>query len=454
MEALNDPQLTELLFGGAAGSGKSWMVCLWMMQQVRDFPGIRIGLGRKELTRLKQTTLVTLLREVFPRIGLQKHEYIYNDHKGSIEIANGSQIQLFDLARQPSDPDFDTLGSLNLTHVCIEEAGEITKKARDVFGSRKNRFLNDRYDIVGKTILTCNPSQNFLREEFYEPYAKQGAGDFQKWQTGWVEVGGKKIPAYSGFIRSLPIDNSFLSHNYIEVLRKLPDMERKRLLEGNWDYEDDDDMLIKPHIFDRAQIGELSSSEEPKKSIGVDVADGGKDYTILSLVVDNILVEQRRLQVDTQNESAISEQTALSIIKYAQQNGFDNGKARDIGIDVVGIGVGVRDFMRSKGWFIREYVAGAKASEGYKNKRSESYWNFAQGLESGKYKIYSGLETKGQLRKEAAAHRYAIEDRVVKILPKDKVKETLGYSPDHSDSAVIAFDTQNSAQATRRKVLF
>lgn len=455
LELLNNPQITELLFGGAAGGAKSWTVCLWIMQQCRNYPGVRIGLGRKELTRLKQTTVVTMLREVFPMIGMQPHEYTYNDHKGLIEIANGSQIQLFDLARQPSDPEFDTLGSLNLTHVVIEEAGEIVKKAKDVFGSRKNRFLNTEYGLVGKTVLTCNPSQNFVRTEFYDPYVQAGDGDYRMWETGVVEIGGKLKTSYSAFIKSLPIDNPFLSHNYIEVLRKLPAAERKRLLEGNWDYADDDSQLVKGYVFDRAMISDIPPTEKPKKSIGVDVADTGKDRTIVSLVIDNILVEAVELKVDTTIESAVSRQTAMELIKFAQQNGFDNSMARDIGIDVLGVGVGVRDFMRSMGWFCRDFVAGSKATnEGYKNKRSESYWNYAQGLESGKYKIHADLSAKESLRRESTAHEYTTEERVIRVLPKDKVKEKLGFSPDYADSAVIAFDTQNDTAAVRKKVLF
>ena len=63
LKLLDDPQIVDILFGGGAGGAKSLTVCLWMILECRNYPGIRIGLGRKELTRLKQTTLVTLLNE-------------------------------------------------------------------------------------------------------------------------------------------------------------------------------------------------------------------------------------------------------------------------------------------------------------------------------------------------------------------------------------------------------
>ena len=116
LELLDDPQVVELDYGGAAGGAKSWTVCLWMILQCRQYPGIRIGLGRREMVRLKQTTLVTLLREVHPILGIKEGEYKYQGQNNSITYANESMIQMFDLAYQPSDPDYDTLGSLNLTH--------------------------------------------------------------------------------------------------------------------------------------------------------------------------------------------------------------------------------------------------------------------------------------------------------------------------------------------------
>ena len=140
---LNDPQVVELDYGGGAGGGKSGLVALWMVLQCRQYPGIRIGLGRKEMVRLKQTTLVTILKEVHPMLGIKESEYRFKGDSNTIIYMNGSEIQLFDLAWQPSDPDFDTLGSLNLTHVVIEEIGEIREKAKDVFGSRKDRYLNE-----------------------------------------------------------------------------------------------------------------------------------------------------------------------------------------------------------------------------------------------------------------------------------------------------------------------
>jgi hypothetical protein len=414
-----------------------------MLLQCRKYPGIRIGLGRKELTRLKQTTVTSLLREAHKMLNVTSASFKYQDQKGLITYTNGSSIQLIDLARQPSDPDYDTLGSLNLTHVLIDEGGEIVKKAKDVLGSRKNRFLNAEYHIVGKTVITGNPSQNFTREEYYDPYIKAGAGNYQKWAVGDVEIDGRLVTAYRAFIKALPTDNPFLPQNYIEVLKQLPTQERKRLYEGNWDYIDQDDMLFTSLLIDRAMTGELSTGS---KYIGVDVADKGKDKTVATYMENGIIREQKELEVNTTGETAISNSTALALIKFAQQRGFDDNMARQIAIEGNGVGVGVRDFMRNKGWFITEYTATASS-------RSQGFYNFFKHLDEGKTKIFNELETIGELRKQLMAMTYEFKENLEpSVIQKKKLKEILGYSPDEADSAMICDWVANGSSDKRYNI--
>lgn len=434
LQLLDNPEIVDLLLGGGAGGAKSLTICLWMFFQCRNYPGIRIGLGRKELTRLKETTVVTLLREVHPLLGVKEHQFKYNEQKGRISYVNGSSILLVDLAWQPSDPEFDRFGSLNLTHAVVEEAGEVMKKARDIFISRKNRFMNKKYHLVGKSITTCNPSQNFLKNEYYKPFMKAGGGGHQIWEYGKVEVEGEMKTAYRAFIKSLATDNPFLPRNYIEVLRKLPDAERKRLLEGNWDFADNDKMLFPSQRIDRALVKSLPSG---KKAIGVDVSDAGDDKTIISLVEQGVLAEQEAIEVD--KSKPIGEQIALAIIKFAQQRGFSAAMSRDIGVDTLGVGTSTRDFMKSKGWPVREFIAGASSEGNFKNLRGETIYGLSQALDTGVFSIYERLPTLDILREQLMAHEYTTEERTIVVTPKKIIKEVLGVSPDYAESAYIAF---------------
>lgn len=428
-ELLNDPQVVELYYGGAAGGGKTLLVCFWMLEQIRQYPGIRIGLGRKELTRLKQTTVLTLFTKAHPLMNVKPSSFIYQDHKSLITYRNGSSIQLFDLIYQPSDPDYDTLGSLELTHAIIEESGELIKKAKTALSSRKNRHLNKEYGIVGKTILTGNPSQNFTREEYYEPYRNLGMGDYQKWEFRKVEVNGIILPAYRAFVKSLVSDNPFADPNYIEELRGMPPQERKRLYEGSWDYIGDDDMLFKSILLDKASTSEV---EDGDKYIGVDVSDKGKDKTIATLIQNGVVTHQQYIGYNQQDPTPVSEQLSLGLIKFAQMNGFTAVQAHNIAIEGNGVGVGMRDFMRSKGWGITEYTATSVS-------RSQAYYDASHDLDAGDLQILNSLETITELRRQLMAHTYDVDDKLQpKVLKKDKIRELLGKSPDEADSFVIA----------------
>ena len=160
---LDDPAVVEVTSGGGAGGGKSWLVCLWSVIQCRNYAGIRIGLGRKAMTNLSKTTGQSLLAELHPVLGAKDFRYSSLVDPG-IHYRNSSQILYTDLAPAPSDPNYDRLGSLNLTHVIIEDAGEVVREAAKVFTSRRNRYLNKRYGITGKTSTPATrPPTSFAR---------------------------------------------------------------------------------------------------------------------------------------------------------------------------------------------------------------------------------------------------------------------------------------------------
>ena len=437
-DILDNPQYIDVLFGGSAGGAKSFFVCMWAVMQCRNYPGIAIGLGRKELKRLKRTTLVTLMSKVHPALGIKEWDFKYNAQEGYIEYINGSRIVLIDMAWAPTDPDFDKFGSLELTHVIVEEVGEAIKKAVDVLGSRRNRMMNKEYGIVGKLVMTCNPTQNFIRQEYYKPYDELGGGRIQQWEHGEVIIPSTKErkPAYRAFVRSSVYDNPFVDDNYVEILKNLDTQERKRLLDGDWNYADDDDALFKSLDMDRATVYNMPEDDGVfNKFIGVDVADKGKDDTVVTLIVDGVIVAQKELKiqerpVDSIDERPISYLYADELIKFAQQNGFTANMAKKIAIEGNGVGVGMRDAMRVRGWFITLYEATGTS-------RSEGYYNFSQEMKDTSVKMIHGLDD-GELRRQLAAHTYEMVDQKPHVIKKDKLKIVLGRSPDHADSAMIA----------------
>ena len=460
LELLQDKTLIELLVGGSAGGSKTFCICLAIVLLSRNYPGARIFVGRKTLKSLRQSTINTLLGKVHPMLGIGEGDFHFSSQSQELLYKNGSLVIFGELDYNPSDPDFARIGSLEIDMAFIDEAGEITLQAKNAIKSRVGRgILSSEYSIPGKVILSCNPSINFLRQEYYDPYEKLGGGDFQRWKIGRMEIEGIKQDVFRGFLRISAKDNPFLPQSYIDNLATLPDRERKRLLEGNWNYADEDDSLFKSGLLEKCITYELpEASEKFEKFIGVDLADKGGDKTIFSLIDNGVLTSQRRSNVQMNwvqgSELPMSRLVADELIEFAQRNGFTSRDAKHIAVECNGVGVGVRDCLKERGWYLTEYVATHKS-------RSQGYYQLMLDMDSGNIKILDSLNALDELRKQLAAHSYEMVNQEPSVVKKDRIKQVVGHSPDEADSFMIANwvknqinNPQNDPKRNKNRILF
>jgi len=131
---LKDEETNELIYGGAAGGGKSALGCLWLIENCQKYPGSRWLMGRSKLKTLRETTLKTFF-ELATRLNITD-QYTYNASDYTIKWDNGSEIVLKDLFFYPSDPNFDSLGSLEITGAFIDECNQLVYKAWQIVKSR------------------------------------------------------------------------------------------------------------------------------------------------------------------------------------------------------------------------------------------------------------------------------------------------------------------------------
>ena len=406
IQYLFDKQTTEVLFGGAAGGGKSWVGCSWLILLCMKYPNTRYLMGRSKLDALKKTTLNTFF-EVCSTYGLEANRhYNFNGSSNIITFVNGAEIILKDLFLYPSDRNFDSLGSLELTGAFIDECNQITEKAKNIVASRL-RYKLDENNLIPKLLMTCNPAKNWVYTSYYRPAQEN------------------KLKPYRKFIQSLVTDNEYISKHYEKQLFELDDLTKQRLLFGNWEYDATQDSLI-----DYNSILSLFETKgiDGDKYITCDVARFGSDKTVI------MLWQGLHLKyIKTLLKSAIND--VVEDIKRLQQE--NQVPLRNVIVDEDGVGGGVKDLLRCQG-----IVNNARAlkNENYQNLKTQCYYTLAKKINEGQLGIScSNINTKNDIIEELEQVRTkdADKDNKLQILSKDTVKSIIGRSPDYADALAM-----------------
>lgn len=210
----------QILGGGSAGGGKSFLGCCWLAYSCMQFAGIRMVVARKVRTVLEQTTWKTL-KDVVRSWGLiEDVHYHINSQKCIMTFWNGSEIYGMDLTPMPSDPDFNSLGSLEITGAFVDEVSEVSEKAIEVLASRIRYKIEDTF-IVGKIFMSTNPCLTWVRSTF----VMTDDGDPVELPSGY-----RYIP-FSLFDNP---NERFRAIYYAKLLKIRDKATRDRLLYGNW----------------------------------------------------------------------------------------------------------------------------------------------------------------------------------------------------------------------------
>ena len=408
LDLLEDKTTNEVLFGGGAGGGKTALGCYWQLKQRLKYPNTRGLIGRAVLKTLKETTLVSLF-QVAKMQGLSADtHYKYNAQMSQIEFFNGSVILLKDLYSYPSDPNFDELGSLEITDAFIDEANQIEDKARNIIKSRI-RYQLDENDLVPKILYTCNPAKNWAYHEFYKPQLDKTIQDNKR------------------FIPSLIDDNPFISKHYKQNLLTLDTVSKERLLFGNWEYSNDPSTLIE---YDKI-LDAFTSTFVPSGSryISCDVARFGSDSTVIG-IWDGFRVKLHQYKGKSVVEVA-------EIIKSFQiENQIPTSH---IVVDSDGVGGGVADILLGCKNFVNNSSPLenpiTRQKENFDNLKSQCYYKLAEMINDSKLYINASGQMKESIIQELEQVKQKSVDNDGKkaIIPKDKVKALIGRSPDFSD---------------------
>lgn len=414
---LQDDVTNEVLYGGGARGGKSRLLATWLAVECISKPGSSWLLGRNELKRLQQTTLLELL-EVLNELGLPKESYNYNIQQSLITFSNGSRIFLYDLGYMPSDPNYDRIGSLNLTGAAIDEAQEVQYKVVNVLRGRFSLVEKWGWKTIPKILMTCNPSRNWIYTEYYKP-----------WKAGTLQKDRQFIPALVG-------DNPTVPQSYIDFLRKSDPVTVARLLDGNFEYDDDPNVLFATDV-----IASMFKSGKKSKDrfITADVARFGKDSTVITVW------EGLHCSAIYRKSKFSTRDTVEYIRDLASRLNVEMDR---VVVDEDGVGGGVVDQLGCVGFVnnskaLSPYAASVRSylKRNFANLKTQCYWLFAQLAAQGFVSVEATGEIKEKLNEELGFVRYKQVDTDDKIAleAKQDLKERLGRSPDIADALMFRF---------------
>lgn len=429
-QKLEDSVTETVLYGGAAGGGKTFLGCVWKVKRRIQYPNTRGLIVREERSSLVESTLVTykkVLNDVFGFVEDIDYIISFNPYI-SCEFWNGS-VEIFkQLPYLPRDPNYEYLGSKEYTDAFLEEASQIKEKGYEVAKSRVRWKLSE-YNLIPKVLITCNPTQNWIYKEFYNPHRK-----------GTLESDRAFIPA---LVTDNP-DTEFV-RIYLNSLNKIKDpVLRSRLRDGDWDYSDDDKVLFRQedliNLFFNYHV--KSPVEFKDRWITADTARYGKDSTVIYVWYGLAVIERLEIKHSRLNEKNATEETIEKITQLEKKH---NVFRTQIIIDELGAGGGgVIDGLRGCIAFAGSSSAkkvNDNLFEQYNNLKSQCVYKLSEYIAD--KKIYFALknpEIEQKIITEAKAHRKHNFDNGLKlsVTPKDEIKELLnGTSPDDFDNFIM-----------------
>lgn len=435
--------VVEELYGGAAGGGKSWVGCQLLIMSCFIYEGSRWLMGRAKLKTLKRTTLVTFFK-VCSEWGLKRNVHFkFNENDHIIRFKNGSEILLQDLFTYPSDPNYDGLGSLEITGAFIDEVPQVAQRAVEIVSSRCRHDLkkwcecgqlNEKNEVLEKDpqgdaikwkckrcgiiteglkprlLMSCNPSRGWIFSAWYD-----------KHRRGILEAHRRFIPAFV-------TDNHKLPKSYIDNLNRMNKLDRERLKNGNWEYSDF------TSLFEYDQIQSFLVSSEKKRFercfISCDVARKGKDSAVIMVMnEDKVIIEILEFK------GAIKTTDLAKQIKKLQKK-YEVDEY-DIAIDSDGVGGGVADHFEN----CYEVINNGRPIDGenYVNLKTQLYYQLATEINSGELKLAKGVISDDQSLRiaeelEVIKREKIDQDSKLAITSKQQIKAMLNRSPDLSDA--------------------
>lgn len=445
-------QANELFFGGAAGGGKSYCLLGIALSNHR-----RAIIFRREHTQLRELEDKSAMMLVNTKARYNHKDHIWNDLPGGRFLEFGGvpyeqNVNRFQ-GRAHDFKGFDELPTFTKKQYVLLK----TWCRTDVIGQRTRIFStgNPPLDDSGMWVVEYwapwldpahkHPAQSGEIRWFIEMEGR----DIELEDNRPVRIGNRSYkPRSRSFIRATVEDNPvYMATNYDATLDSLPEPLRSKLRYGIFHVKaEDDEYQVLPTDWIRQCQMRWRPPEvgSPLTCLGVDVARGGKDNTVIApltwipgtIAYSNPVFHELIIIPGkfTPTGEALADQIAPFTFPGAP-----------IYIDVISWGAAAYEALKRRGHNVVP-VNVTFASRGtdktkrfrFANLRAELYWRFREAIDP-ESAFPLSLPPGHEIVSELASVQYKVLNGKIWIEEKDRIRARIGRSPDRGDAVVMAY---------------
>jgi hypothetical protein len=454
----------ELFYGGQAGGGKTELGL-----------GLALTAHRRSLILRRINKDALKLIERIAEIVGGRDGYNGQLQRWRLALPDGAGERLIQFAGCEFDEDKQRFKGTPFDLICFDEGTDfLASQYRFIIGWNRSADANQRCRVVvGSNPPTTAEGLWVIRHwsPWLDPLHPHPAGPGElRWFTTGPDgidvevadrgphlVNGESVLARSRtYIPARLADNPDLrATGYAAVLAGLPEELRRAYRDGNFaaGLKDDDFQVIPTGWIEAAQRRWRADGGRgvAMTAIGIDVAQGGADFTVLAARHGGWYAPLvRKPGHQTRDGSAVaSAVVALRRDRCVVVVDTDGGwggdtvaRLRDNGIPVTGFKGSGASLAKTRN---RTY--------GFYNKRAEAWWRMREELDPDQDSgAILALPPDASVKADLAAPRYELTARGLKIEDKKEIRKRLGRSPDDGDAIVMCLSegTRAAAAALQR----
>lgn len=430
----------EILYGGAAGGGKSEL--LLGVARKKHKRGVLL---RRTYGQLEESLILRSMEIYGDRAWYNASKYVWNFPDGGRikfgHMENNKAVQNYQGAA------YDLVGFDELTQFTEFQYEYLISRMRTVVDGVKTQIISTTNPGGEGNDWVMKRWGPWLDESCDNPaepgelryYKRDKAGNMVE-TTADDPLGKSRT-----FIPAFLDDNPYYGEEYRSNLELMPEPLRSQLLYGDWKAgQVDDAYQVIPREWVRLAFKRWNEREKPRTPLtcaAIDASRGGKDKTVIAERYDNWFAPLRKFP----GKSVQDGQAVMALLIDVPL-----GKDVPLYMDVIGIGSSPYDFAKEKynavpvNWSERSDARDKTERFGFVNKRAEHIWKMREALdpETGDN---LALPDDPELLGDLCAARYAIRTNGIQVESKDEIKKRLGRSPDCGDAVCLALANANEA---------